>query len=328
MTTRRKFIRALAGGFLAAPFATQAQQVLKVARVGVLFAGTQAAWVGPVNTFVQGLRERGWSEGQNLVLDFRYADNNYNRLPVLASELVALRPNAIFAGSSPAIRAAIQATSTIPIVFETLGDVVSAGLAPNLGRPASNVTGVSGFSPELAAKRLQFIREILPLATRVAILANLQNPAAPAVIRAMETAAGRMQVQLNVVDVHDPSQLTGAFEKVVRLKAEALVVVSDPMLSGQRRKLVELAARHRLPAAFDGQEHLAEGGLLSYGSFRLERFQQAAEYVDRILRGAKPSDLPIAQPTKFELIINLKTAKALGITIPPSLLLRAEEVIQ
>jgi len=328
MMDRRAFIGTVAGGLLAIPIATQAQQAAKIARVGVLFAGTQAAWVDPVKTFVQGLRERGWSEGQNLVLDFRYADNNYDRLPALASELVALKPDAIFAGSSPAVRVAIQATSTIPIVFETLGDAVSAGLVPNLGRPGSNVTGVSGFSPELSAKRLQFIREILPSATRVAILANLQNPATPPVVRAMETAAGRMQVQLYVVDVRDATQLPGAFERMARLKAEALVVVSDPMFSGQRRKLMELAARHRLPAAFDGQEHLAEGGLLSYGSFRLERFLQAAEYVDRILRGAKPADLPIAQPTKFVLVISLKTAKALGVTVPQSLLLRADEVIQ
>ncbi len=324
---RRGFIGAVASGFLSGPIATQAQQPARIARVGVLFAGTQVAWVDSLKAFVQGLRERGWIEGRNLVLDFRYADDNYDRLPALAASLVAFKPDAIFAGSSPAIRAAIQATSTIPIVFETLGDAVSAGLVPNLGRPGSNVAGVSGFSPELSAKRLQFIREIVPSATRVAVLANLQNLATPPVVRSMETAAGRMQVQLNVVDVRDPTQLTVAFEKILQSKAQALVVLSDPLLSGHRSRITEFAGRHRLPSAFDGQFRLAEGGLLSYGSLRLERFEQAAEYVDRILRGARPGDLPVAQPTKFELVINLKTAKALGITVPQSLLLRADQLI-
>ena len=324
---RRRFIGAVASGVLTVPIATPAQQPARIARVGVLFAGTQISWVDQVKTFRQGLRERGWVEGQNLVLDFRYADDNYDRLPAMAASLIALKPDALFAGSSPAVRAAIHATSTIPIVFETLGDPISAGLVQNLGRPGGNVTGVSGLSPEFSAKRLQFIREIVPSVTRVAVLANLQNLATPPVVRSMEVAAERMRVQLDVVDVRDPAQLTGAFEKVLRLKAEALVVLSDPMLSGQRRRIGEFAMRHRLATAFDGQRNLAEGGLLSYGSFRLERFEQAADYVDRILRGAKPGDLPVAQPTKFELVINLKTAKALGITVPQSLLLRADQLI-
>lgn len=308
--------------------AQTAQTADRVARIGILFPAAEQSWTASVATLREGLREHGWVEGRNLVMDFRYADDQYERLPALAAELVALKPDIIFAGSTPAIRAATKATSTIPIVVETLGDAVSAGLVPNLGRPGTNVTGVSGFSPELGAKRLQFLHDLLPKATRIAVLANVPNPATPAVMRSLEAAAKDLNVQLEVVDVRDPTQLEGAFAAMAKRRTDALVVVSDPMLFGHRPNIVELAARYRLPAAFDMRTQSGEAALMSYGPGPTERFRQVAQYIDRILRGARPSDLPLARPTKFELVINRRTAESLGITVPTALLMRADVVIQ
>jgi ABC-type uncharacterized transport system substrate-binding protein len=315
-------------GALVAPLAVGAQQPEKVARVGALVPSTPAAWDGAIQAFRQRLRELGWIEGRNLILDSRYADDKYDRLPALAAELVALNPDAIFAGGSAATQAAARATATIPIVFETLGDAVSMDLVPNLARPDRNVTGVSGFSPELSAKQLQLIREILPGAKRIAVLANQDSPQTSLVLRAIDTLSRQLQVQLDVVDVRYPSQVENAFKGMARRRAEAFLLVSDPMLFGQSQRIVDLAARHRLPAAYEQRGFVDRGGLLSYGPVRNERFQRMAVYIDRILRGTRPADLPIEQPAKFELIINLRTATALGVTIPPSVLLRADEVIQ
>ena len=309
------------------PVAVGAQQGER-ARVGVLVPGTPAGFASYIEVFRLRLRELGWIEGQNLVLDVRYADDNYDRLPALATELVALKPDAIFAATAAATRAAARATDTIPIVFETLSDAVSLGLVSNLARPERNVTGVSGFSPELAAKRLELVREIVPGTKRVAVLANRDNPVTPPVVRAIETAARQLAVQLDLVDVRAPSQLENAFKQMAQRRPGALLLVADPMLFGQSQQIVEMAARHRLPAVYEQRLFTDLGGLLSYGPFVNERFQQVAVYVDRILRGAKPAELPIERPTKFELVVNLKTAKALGLTIPESILLRADEVIR
>jgi len=301
MDRRRFLLTSLAGAF-AAPLAVAAQQGSKTARVGVLVAGPPQA-VDTYNAFRQGLRERGWIEGQNLVLDFRYAHNQYERLPGLARELVALKPGAIFAVASPAIQAAIQATTTIPIVIETLGDALSAGLVPDLARPGGNVTGVSGFAPELIAKRLQIIRDILPKADSIGVLTNLANPTSPPVVRATEAAGRYLKVQVHVVDVREAKELARAFDKVVRQGADALVVVSDPLLHAESGRIVELAARHRLPTLYEQRLFTDGGGLLSYGPGRVDRFQRAAVYVDRVLRGAKPAELPVERPTTFELVI-------------------------
>lgn len=315
-------------GSLVTSLASEAQQVARVARVGVLVPGPPGPFVEAAEALRQGLREHEWIEGQNLILDFRYADGRYERLPALAAELVALRPDAIFAVAAPAIRAATQATTTIPIVFETLGDAVGLGLVSDLASPGSNVTGVSGFAPELTGKRLELIREILPRTARVAVLANLANPATPPVVRGTEAAAQQMQVKLHVVDVREAAQLDDAFDQMARQRAEALVVVSDPMIFGQRRRIIELAARHRLPAVYEVRSFPADGGLLSYGPGWLERFHRGAVYIARVLRGTKPAELPLERPTRFELVINLKTANALGLTIPHSVLLRTDEIIQ
>ncbi len=315
-------------GLLLAPLAAEPQQPERAARVGVLVAGPSDPEAATYKAFRTRLVELGWIEGKNLILDFRYADNRYDRLPALATELVAWKPDVIFAVASPAIRAAMQATSTIPIVIETLGDAVSAGLVADLARPGGNVTGVSGFAPDLAGKRLQLIRDMLPKADAIAVLANLANPTTPPVVRATETAARDLRVQLHVLDVREARDLARAFEKMVRQGADALVVVSDPMLHNQSQRIVELAERHRLPAVYEQRLFLDAGGLLSYGPARLDRFQRAAVYVDRILRGAKPSELPLERPTKFELVINLRPARALRLATPKSVLLQADEVIQ
>jgi putative ABC transport system substrate-binding protein len=296
--------------------------------VGILVPGPSAPDAETYNVFRQGLRERGWIEGRNLILDFRYADNRYDRLPALAAELVALKPDVIFAVAAPAIRAVTQTTSTIPIVIETLGAAPSAGLVQDLARPGGNITGVSGFAPELMTKRLQLVREILPKADSMGILANLANPTSPPVVRATETAARHLRIQLHVADVRDASELVSAFDKLRRQGADALVVVSDPMIHNQSRRVIELAERHRLPTVYEQRLFPDGGGLLSYGPGRLDRFQRAAVYVDRILRGAKPADLPIERPTKFELVINLKAAKVLRLAIPQSVLQQADDVIQ
>jgi putative ABC transport system substrate-binding protein len=322
------FVLALALGILAVPLAAGAQQTERGARVGVLIPGAPAAWDGYIQLFRLRLRELGWIEGRNLVLDIRHADDKYDQLPALAAELVALKPDAIFAGASAAALAAARATTTIPIVFETLGDPVNLGLVSNLARPEGNITGVSGFSPEQSAKRLEIIREIVPGAKRVGVLANPDNPFTQQAVRAIEAAARQLQVQLDLVDVRAPRQLGGAFKEMVRRRTRAVLLVADPMLFGQSQRIVELAARHRLPAVYEQRMFVDHGGLLSYGQFVGERYQKMAVYVDRILRGARPGDLPVEQPTKFELIINLKAAKALGLAIPQSILLQADEVIQ
>jgi ABC-type uncharacterized transport system substrate-binding protein len=242
--------------------------------------------------------------------------------------LVRLKVDVIASMGTPATLAAKRATTTIPIVMESLSDVVSSGLVPNLARPGGNVTGVSGFAAELSGKRLDLIREMLPRVDRVAVLTNRANPATASVVRAIESAAQQLRLQLHVLKVQQPGELGPAFDTITRGRSDALILVSDPLLFGQRQRIIELAARQRVPAVYETRIFPDTGGLLSYGPFARERFQRMAVYVDRILRGAHPGELPVEQPTKFELVINLKTAKALGLTTPPSVLARADEIIQ
>jgi len=313
---------------LAVSFAAGAQQLERRARVGFLAPGTPAYWDGSVQIFRLRLRELGWIEGRNLMLDVRYANDNYERLPGLAAELVALKPDVIAAGASSATLAAGRATSTIPIVFETIGDAVAQGLVSNLARPERNLTGLSGFSPELAAKRLALIRQIVPDASRIGLVANLDNVGTRSVVQSMETAAQHLGVALELFGVRAPDQLEPAFKEMARRRAGAFLLAADPMLFAQNQRIVEMAARYRLPGAYELRLFADRGGLLSYGPRGNERFEQMAVYVDRILRGAKPADLPVEQPIKFELVINLRTVQQLGLTIPQSLLLQADEVIK
>jgi len=328
MIARRGFLRACGVSLLAAPLAAEAQQVGKVYRVGVLASSTESNFGPSVRIFRQALYAAGWVEGRNLTLDVRYPGDQYARLQELANELVKLKIDVLASLGTPATLAAKSATTTIPIVMESLSDVVSTGLVPNLARPGGNLTGVSGFAAELSGKRLELIREILPQADRIAVFANRANPATVPVLGATELAAQQMRMKLHVVDVRQLAELGAAFETVRRERADALVLVADPLLFSARPQIVQLAARHRIPTVYETRIFPDVGGFLSYGPLAQERFERMAAYVDRILRGAQPGDLPIEQPTKFEFVINLKTAKALGLTIPHSVLARADEVIQ
>ena len=324
--TRRTFLAGSLAALLA-PASTLAQPP-KHARVGLLGSSSEDNFVDNLRVFRKRMHDLGWIEGQNLTLEARYPDDRYEQLPELAAGLVKLGVDVIFAMAVPAIRAAKRATTTIPIVIETLGDAVSNELVPNLARPGGNVTGVSGFAPELSGKRLELLRELSPAIARVAVLANRANPATAAVLRSLETAAQQMRLQLLITEVATTAALPGAFERIVRERGEAFVVAADPIIFSPRKTLVELAARHRLPAVYEYRSFVELGGLLSYGPDSHERFQQAAGYIDRILRGTKPGDLPVERPRTFELVLNLAAARRMGLTIPAALRARADHVIE
>jgi putative ABC transport system substrate-binding protein len=318
----------LAMALVAAPVATRAQTAGKIWRVGVLASSTEANFEPGVKVFREALHAAGWVEGRNLTLEIRYPGPQYARLPGLAAELVALKVDVLATLGTPATLAAKRATTTIPIVMESLSDVVSIGLVPNLARPGGNVTGVAGFAPELNGKRLGLIREIFPRANQIAALANRTNAATVPTLRATEAAAAQIGIKLRVLDVRQPAELRAAFDTMRQERPDALLLVADPFLFSEMRLIIELAARDRLPAVYETRLFPEAGGLLSYGPLPRERFQRMAAYVDRILRGARPGELPVEQPTTFELVINRKTAKALDLRIPPSVLARADEVIE
>jgi putative tryptophan/tyrosine transport system substrate-binding protein len=310
-----------------APGAPRAQPP-KAARVGVLASSTEANFAPSIKVFREALHAAGWVEGQNLTVDVRYPGEQYDRLPELAAELVRLKVDVLVSLGTPATLAAKGATTTIPIVMESLSDVVSSGLVSSLARPGGNITGLSGFAPELIGKRLELIREIRPRAERITVLANRANPIVASNLRAAELAAQPLGMKLRVLDVRLPSELGTAFETLTRERTDALVLVADPLLFSETRLITQLAARHRVPAVYETRLFVEAGGLLSYGPLPHERFQRMAVYVDRILRGARPGELPVERPTTFELVINLKTARALGLTMPHSLLQRADQVIE
>jgi len=325
---RRALVGAAVLAAILGPNAGQAQQPAKSARVGVLVSSTEANFAPSIKVFREGLRAAGWVEGQNLTLEVRYPGSQYGRLPNLATELIKLRVDVLTTMGTPATQAAKSATTTIPIVMESLSDVVSAGLVSNLARPGGNVTGVSGFSPELGGKRLGLIREILPRAERIAVLANRDNAATLPVLRAMESAAPQLRMKLRVLDIRQPAEVPAAFGTIRRESLDALILIADPLLFAERPQIVQLAARHRVPAIYEVRQFTESGGLISYGPLPQERFQRMAVYVDRILRGARAGDLPIERPTTFELVVNAKAAAALGLTLPSAVLQRADEVIQ
>jgi putative ABC transport system substrate-binding protein len=318
----------LAFGLLGALPATEAQQPANIRRIGYLSPAWFTLHTHNREAFLQGLHELGWVDGRNITIEYRYAEGRYDRLPDLAAELVRLKVDVIFAPSAPATQAAKQATTTIPIVMDTLGDPVRAGLVTGLAQPGGNITGTAGFAPELGGKQLELLKAAVPGVASVAALANPTNPTALHVLPEIERAAQTLDVQLRRVDVRDASEMDAAWAVMVRERADALIVLPDPMLFGQRQRIVEWAAKSQLPAMYFTREFVEAGGLMTYGPDLASRHRHAATYVDRILKGAKPADLPVEQPIQFELVINLKTAQALGLAIPPSLLFQATDVIR
>jgi putative ABC transport system substrate-binding protein len=319
-------------GLLAAPLAAEAQEHKpgKVPRVGLLTdESVSLAWAAlPVEAFSKGLRDLGWIEGQNVTFERRYAEGKYEVLPGLAAELVRLRVDVIVAFGTPATRAAKNATETIPIVFARVGDPVGSGLVRSLARPGGNLTGVSVLSVELGAKRLELLREALPGVTRVGVLWDPSfSPDAPE-LRQIEGAARSFGVRLQPVAVQRPEEFEGALLAMKRQRAGAVYVMGGLVFAEHRKRLADLAAKIRLPIMVWRRELVEAGGLLSYGPNFPDTYRRAAGYVDKVLKGAKPADLPVEQPTQLELVINLKTAKALGLTIPPTVLARADEVIE
>jgi len=325
---RRAFLGAL--GLLAALRAAEAQQATKVARIGFLAANV-ASNPHLKEAFRQGLRDLGYVEGRNLVIEDRDAEGKLERLPALAAELVALKVDVIVAPGTPGALAAKQATRTLPIVFASVGDPVGSGLVTSLARPGGNATGLSVVTPELVGKCLELLKEAVPGVSRVAVLwqpGALGERTEQDMHMGAEVAARTLAVRLQFVEARRAENLDKAFSDMTKGRAGALVVPATTMFIVERRRLVALAAKHRLPAVYPWKEGVDAGGLMAYGASVADVFRRTATYVDRIVKGAKPGDLPVEQPTKFELAVNLKTAKALGLTIPPSLLQRADQVIE
>ena len=331
MIDRRTFLAGSGAVLLAAPLAAQAQQAAKVARIGFLSLNAAANPHLHV-AFRQGLRDLGYVEGRNVVIEHRDAGGKYERLPALVAELVALKVDVIVTGGgTPTALAAKQASRTLPIVFSSAADPVTDGLVTSLARPGGNITGLSNFTPELVGKCLEHLKQAVPGASWAAVLWQPSGSAERTdrdMLKAADVAAQALGVRLQFAEARGPADIDRAFSDMTRVRANALTVWGTAMFVSERRRLVNLAAKSRLPAVYSLREFVDAGGLMAYGANLTDLFRRAATYVDKILKGSKPSDLPVEQPTKFELVINLKTAKALGLTIPQSLLQRADEIIQ
>jgi len=331
--TRRAFIGTLAGGLVVTPLAAEGQQSKRVPRIGILLTVSPELPLSRalLDAFRRGLREHGYVEGQNIAIEYRSAQGRVDRFPELAAELARVKVDVIVTGATPAALAAKQVTTSIPIVAGVMADPVGDGLVASLARPGGNVTGLTFLAPGLVAKRLQLLKEAVPRVSRVAALwhpGSFAEHTMRETLNETEGAAQTLRVQLQLLEANSPSDFDKAFSAMSRNRASALIVFPSPMFYNEHRRLVDLAAKHRLPAVYAFREAVDAGGLMAYGANIPDLFGRAATYVDKILKGAKPADLPVEQPTKFELVINLKTAKALGLTIPSSLLLRADEVIE
>jgi len=324
---RRAFIGALAGGLLAVPPTVKAQTVRRLYRVGHLSGSGRGAISGWVAAFHEGMAAQGYSAG-DWTFEERYAEGRFERLAPLAQELLALAPDVLLVSTTPANLAAKQATRTVPIVMVLVANPLDSGIVTNLRRPEANVTGITNVVAELAGKRIEILRELLPSATRFAVIVNPGDQNTPGQMKSAEQAAQQLHLQLEpVLEVRVPADLEKAFKGAVAAKAQAAIRMIDPLVFVMRQHTAELAAQYRLPVIYPSREDIEAGGLVSYGTDIGDQFRRAATYVAKILKGATPADLPVEQPTKFELVINLKTAKALGLTIPRSLLQRADQVI-
>jgi ABC-type uncharacterized transport system substrate-binding protein len=323
---RREFIRLIGGAAVAWPLAAPAQQLQKIAKIGYLDLGPASARVNRVEALRAGLRDLGYVEGKNIAIEFRWAER-VEQLPDLATDLVRRKVDVIFAISSTMVEPARQATSTIPIVFATHADPVGIGHVVSLARPGGNITGLSMLLTDLAPKELEILTEVVPQAKRIAVLWNPTTPSLPPAMKAVDAAGQRLGLQLVKVPAAS-EDFDAAFALMARQSPEALMVVASPLFITHRERLADLAREHRLPAMFGSKENVQAGGLISYSADLTDLHRRAASYIDKILRGAKPDELPVEQASKYEMVINLKTAKALGITIPASLLARADEVIE
>jgi putative tryptophan/tyrosine transport system substrate-binding protein len=330
---RRKHMRNIVVGLtlcvmlLAVCLSGEAQQPKKIPRVGFLW-DSPAVFPTAINGFRQGLRDLGWIEGQNIILEHRWTDGRFDRLPALAEELVRLNVNVIVAPTSIYAEAAKRATSTIPIVFVSHADPIGSGHVVSLARPGGNITGLSLMMTETNVKGLELLKEVVHGLSRVAVLWNAATPSHVPGLSAVEIAGRALDLAIQRLAVHNAAEFDSAFSAIIRERAGGVLVLSTPLFIAGAKRLAELAIRHKLPTMFGPREHAEAGGLMSYSPDRADLFRRGAIYVDKILKGAKPADLPVQQPTKFELVINLKTAKQIGLTIPPNILARADRVIR
>ena len=325
---RREFIALLGGAAVAWPLAAHAQQATKVPRIGLVspFARSDTAlWH---QAFLQGLRDRGWVEGKTIIVEYRYAEGRNDRLPELIADLVRVKVDIIVTSVTNDALAAKNATREIPIVMVAAGDPVATGIVASLARPGGNITGLSQMNPELIGKRLELLKEIVPELSSVAVLWNPEDPISVLGWQEIQLPARKLAVEAHSLEVRSPGDLDKAFDEAARTRVGALVIMPNPVFVTNLKRIADFAAQSRLPSIFHLREFAEAGGLVSYGVDRSDLFRRAATYVDKILKGANPADLPIEQPTKFELVVNLKTAKALGLGMPPSLLARADEVIE
>ncbi len=323
---RRQFLLAT-GALLAAPLA-EAQQAAKVPRIGFLGNSTAALEANLVGPFREGLRDLGYVEGRNILIEYRWAEGKYERFPALISELIALNVDVIVTAGTPASLAVKKATTAIPLVMVAVGDPVGTGLVASLAQPGGNVTGLTSLSPNLEGKRLELLREVIPGVSHIAVLWNSESPSQVIQEKEVQAAAQVLRMKVLSLGVRTPEEIENSFAAIARERPGALLVLADRLFLHHRTRLMDFAAEHRLPGVHAYRELVESGGLMSYGPSYTGMHRRAAYYVDEILKGAKPAELPIEQPAKFELVINLKSAKALGLTIPQSLLLRADEVIR
>ena len=326
---RRGFITVVGGSILVRSLTAEAQQTGKVYRIGILSGGWPEKHAPQIETFLKALHGMGWIDGQNIVIEWRSAEGRMDRLGALAAELVHIKVDVIVTvASTPATVAAKRATTTIPVVMVAVGAPVENGLVASLARPGGNVTGSTTLGGEVASKRLDFVKELIPKATRVALLWNPDNQANAALYRGLMPKAQQAQLKLLSVEVRHAKEFDSGFALLERLRPDALLLTGDPMHLVHMGRVIEFTAKHQLPAIYNTRDNVLQGGLMSYGANQSELFKRAATYVDRILKGAKPADLPVEQPTKFELLINLKTARALRLTIPQTLILQADQAIE
>jgi putative tryptophan/tyrosine transport system substrate-binding protein len=326
---KRRAFTAMLGGAAAWPLAARAQQGPRLPVIGVLHTQTPEAYAEPMRAFRRGLKEGGYVEGDNVSIEYRWAENQVDRLPELAAELVRRRVAVIAAtGGIPSVLAARQATTAIPILFVSGNDPVKLGLVPSLARPGGNVTGVNFFAVELTAKRLELLRELMPAATRIALLVNPASPEQGSSVTELETAARAIGLQVRILTAGSSREISAAFANMARERPDALIVGAGPPFNGRRIQLAHLASYHRIPTIYSQRQNVEIGGLMSYGASLTDAYRQIGLYAGRILKGEKPADLPVVQSTKFELVINAETARMLGIDVPQSLLARADEVIE